>query len=623
MGKIRGFYQRYLGNRFLLRMMLIYSVIIIGIISVMALFILKNITAILKDQAVSHNMQVLETVDVYFYSQNESFKKIVNGIYSEPLGQDIQAVGLIERLFAQTSDFSGTVSASRILSEYMTDYGLPIDTDIIDILLINPEGEYLSSSRKTSAYSRSEYYRRISDYISQQEVGNINGKKTYLVPPGTVFPDMRSARIYMIYDYIRQPRNPSLSIGCIAAVYNPDAIKNVYNQFSPYLLGDILILTDQNSIIFDSSGRYDESLSEIAQLSGYSSGTYQVGDSIMNVVTNQEFGYRVVGLIPAADLSRNADRLNSFILVLTTFGIFLILICSYFNTKRLSERVKHINHTLMKMEKGDLAVRVEIPGSNDEIKQIANNLNHMSEKLSEYIQREYLAVLSRANAELKQRTAELYALQAQINPHFLYNTLEAIRMQALKSQDADAAEMIKILAKLFRSSAKGELAVTVHEELEYCRAYLSLLDIRYQGRLEVEYELDQRIQEFAIVKHLLQPLVENSVLHGVDMAHDENQIRIIGRLEGQTLVFIISDNGRGISLEQLNMIRERLAAPSREENGSIGIYNVQNRIKMIYGPEYGLEIEAHEGQGTMVTMTIKAFHREELLKHVQSFSGGR
>ena len=378
-----------------------------------------------------------------------------------------------------------------------------------------------------------------------------------------------------------------------------------------------MIMSRDGQVIFDSTERYDGSYSrELEQIEQLRTGTQRVGSQIVNMVSNPEFGFYVVSFISDQELSQFSNILNLLVGTACFLCVCLILLLGYISTRRLFKRILSINKTLADISRGDLSARAEVQGEDDEIKQIALNLNRMSGKLQEYIQREYQAGLDRANAELKQKTAEVYALQAQINPHFLYNTLETIRMSAVDLQDKETAEMIKILAKMFRQGFKGSSVVTIREELEYCKTYLSLLNIRYQGRMEVEYRVDPEILDCAVLRHLIQPIIENSVVHGFDWSRRENRISIEGHSENEALVIAISDNGCGMTAEQLAELRSSLKGSDRAVYEKIGLHNVQNRIRMIYKPPYGLDIESEKGVGTRVEVRILRLSREELHRNV-------
>jgi len=621
MKKLLRIYQEKCGSRFFLRLMSIYSIIIVIMSGIMAILIAKAVKESLTDQAIYHNMQVLESINARFNLQNRNFKKILSGLYSGNIkggAERITAVSAIEELFDPAVEkeltFLEKIDARHELNTYFVENSLPIDTDISDILVISPSEQILNVSRR--GYG-TDWYKRIAGKTLETAVDNINERRVRFLSAGELESSGDFPRLYVIYDYIRKSGDTSRYNGILAAVYDLDIIKNVYNQRSPYLLGDILILSEDGQIIFDSSEQYDDSLKDkLGEIERFHTGTQKVKNNIVNIVSNSEFGFYVVSFISDNDLAQYAGSLNMLIGCVCVFCVCLILFLGYVSTKRLFKRILSINNTLVEIEKGNMGARAVVSGANDEIKQIALNLNRMSEKLQEYIQREYQARLDRTNAELKQKTAELYALQAQINPHFLYNTLETIRMSAVNLQDKETADMIKNLARMFREGSKESSVVTIREELDYCRAYLSLLNIRYQGRLTVEYNIEPDIMDCAVLRHLIQPIVENSIVHGMEWSRRDNSILLEGHSEDQSLVISISDNGKGIPAARLAQLQESLKNSEKVTYEKIGLHNVQNRIRMIYKEPYGIEIQSKEGFGTKVDVRLLKLSREELQKNV-------
>lgn len=628
MKRLLRFYNEHFGNHFFLRLVAVHFLITLLSIGTMTSFIVQEANSLLTDQAIRHNMQSLETIDTYFGSQNRNLKQILSSFYLDSLshnGSLAEPGTLCRQLFAEgpLTESMEKMNLSRSLSGYLNEFCLPMDSNINDILIVAPEGEYLYSSRFRSIYSKVNYYDKIAGKLASTTSENINARRIRYLSPSELSDGENIPRLYVVYDYIRNSESTSEYSGYLAAMYNPDFIQNIYNQFSPYLLGDILVASDTGQLLFNSSGEYaSDALAEPVTLQSLKNGTQKIGNDYVNVIRNNEFDYYVIGRISQEDLKRSTGRLNGMILLVAAVCICAIFFLGYENTKKLSGKIYTINNTLTEIERGNLAARAEVSGSNDEIKQIAVNLNHMSEQLQEYIQKEYQVRIDRTKAELKQKTAELYALQTQIDPHFLYNTLESIRMNAVKSQDKETAEMIKILAKLFRISTKADLVTTLREEVEYCLAYLSLLNIRYQGRLSVECHIDPDIESAAILRHLLQPIVENTVVHGMDLSHEENFIRLEGRCCQEKIIISVFDNGRGIPKEKLLEIRKNLEHSDDVDFGKIGLCNVQNRVRLVYGKESGLAVESIEGLGTKITLTILKLTKEELRNHVQG-SGSR
>ena len=202
--------------------------------------------------------------------------------------------------------------------------------------------------------------------------------------------------------------------------------------------------------------------------------------------------------------------------------------------------------------------------------------------------------------EITLRKAELRALQAQINPHFLYNTLDAIGWLCEEERTQDAVEMVNALAKLFRISiSKGHEIIPVEKELEHARSYLKIEKFRYK-QFAYSFDVDEDCLNYYCNKITLQPIIENAIYHGLDRMVDEGEIRIGVHSRGDNLVFTVEDNGIGMTKEQC---REILEGSAGDKTG-IGIRNVNNRIKIYFGEQYGIQIDSELDEGTTVTIIM-------------------
>jgi two-component system sensor histidine kinase YesM len=203
----------------------------------------------------------------------------------------------------------------------------------------------------------------------------------------------------------------------------------------------------------------------------------------------------------------------------------------------------------------------------------------------------------------QKRKSELKALQAQINPHFLYNTLDSIIWMAEWGKNKEVVLMTSSLAKLLRQSISNQNElVRVEEEVEYTRSYLTIQKMRYKDKLEYEIQVDEEVLGKKIPKLVLQPLVENAIYHGIKYKETKGLVRIEGYRDGPHMVLKVSDDGIGMTEEQLSKIFEKREIDTRR-NG-VGVLNVHERIQLYHGKEYGLKFHSKEGQGTMVEVHI-------------------
>jgi two-component system sensor histidine kinase YesM len=251
-------------------------------------------------------------------------------------------------------------------------------------------------------------------------------------------------------------------------------------------------------------------------------------------------------------------------------------------------------------EEGNLHVRADCD-NRDEIAELCHSFNVMIEKIKNLL--EYTIEEQEHIKKL-----ELKALQAQINPHFLYNTLDAIVWMTEADRKKEVVEITKTLSRFFRIVlSKGEEWISVRDEIDHVKSYLSILKVRYRDILEYEVDCEEDILECPILKLTLQPIVENALYHGIKNTRDGGKVSIRGMKRGRKeLLFQVVDNGAGMEREELERIRTEININPLEVTGEsgFGLRNVNQRIKLYYGAPWGLDIESSPGEGTSVSVVI-------------------
>ncbi|QHW31360.1 HAMP domain-containing protein [Paenibacillus rhizovicinus] len=311
-------------------------------------------------------------------------------------------------------------------------------------------------------------------------------------------------------------------------------------------------------------------------------------------IQDTSFGWKIVGVAYTDDLIASKSSLRNSILLYALCGLAISLLISFWLSHRLSRPIRDLQSDMKLVERGNFDIQTEIRQMN-EIGQLGRNFNMMVGRIkmlmNEIIQ----------NQESK-RKSELQLLQAQINPHFLYNTLDSIVWMAEQKQHEEVVLMTSALAKLFRASiTKDQEIVPIRVELDHITNYLLIQKMRYESQLDYEIDFAEDILRNKTIKLLLQPFVENAIYHGIRNSPDKGLITIRGMHQGENIVFEVEDNGQGMPPEQL----QRLLLPEDGESGKgIGIRNVNERIKLYFGHEYGIQIRSELEVGTCVTITI-------------------
>ncbi|TDF91973.1 sensor histidine kinase [Paenibacillus piri] len=315
-----------------------------------------------------------------------------------------------------------------------------------------------------------------------------------------------------------------------------------------------------------------------------------------------------VVILPVSSLTKGMDYVNYLLILTGCATILLVFITARLLSARITKPISNIQRNMKRVEQGNLQVNLPVTHTL-EINDLSQSFNHMVGKLNILINQVY-------EGELRRREAELKALQANIHPHFLYNTLDSLYWMLIIRGQEEVAKVVVSLSHLFRYSIGGKgQTVPLRSELEHIRNYLQIQQIRFED-LEVECIWDETIGNVTILKLLLQPLVENAIYHGLEKKSGNRKLTIATKAIDQGLVLItIRDNGAGIRPEQLALIRSMMRMADHfqilEERLGMGIENVHRRIKLFYGEAYGMDISSEPGEGTEITIRIPLHGRME------------
>ena len=296
------------------------------------------------------------------------------------------------------------------------------------------------------------------------------------------------------------------------------------------------------------------------------------------------------------------EQIKSFmimIIIITVVLVILEIIISGYTLNNITRPIDELCSVTQKIAKGNFEIRAGVY-TNDELAILAESTNDMARNLQ-------IMVNHIKEDERKMRHAELRLLQEQINPHFLYNTLDTI-VWLIESGDPDVAvDMVMSLSEFFRLVlSKGKEYITIREEEQHIRSYLQIQQVRYHDILEYNIDIDEEIYEYKILKLTLQPLIENSLYHGIKYKRAMGSINVTGKKQDEKIILKVADTGVGMDEETLNLLREKIKRPCKETDAGFGLANVNERIRMNFGQEYGMNIDSSEGAGTTVTVTIPA-----------------
>lgn len=382
-----------------------------------------------------------------------------------------------------------------------------------------------------------------------------------------------------------------------------------------------MVLDQDNQVIISNRGLRSGDLYENVfwdeETGGPVSGVmdYEGRRSIVQYREIESTGWKVVSVMPMAEL---VSDMKFFVMYGLAFGILtaiLLLAIGYRLIHNITSPVTSMVKFLSRTEEQSLHQRLEIPSTN-EVGIIASSINEMLDKV-ESMTRKIVENQTRLyEAKLAEQRAELLALQSQINPHFLYNTLNCLSNIGLAYNVTEVADISTAMSNIFRYSIKGEDMVRLKEELDCIHEYLLIMDIRFRGKFETVITVDESLLELRTLKMVLQPIVENAMYHGLEQKNGKGRLRLSGSLEENgRLRFVVEDDGKGMTGEQLSELRKGIVDYENiglycNDKRSIGLGNINKRIKLQFGPEYGLDVESEEDVGTRVTLILPVIKSE-------------
>lgn len=324
------------------------------------------------------------------------------------------------------------------------------------------------------------------------------------------------------------------------------------------------------------------------------------------IVTSKYSGWKLVGVVYMEDIASYEPYLKRFFVIVSILAVFVAVIFAIILSSNMLHPIKDILISMNKFKEGDLEATIDIKQDN-EISEIAKAFNSMTKRIK-------TLVIKNKEGEKAKRKFELKALQAQINPHFLYNTLDSIVWMSEVGNNKEVVEMTSSLAKLFRVSiSRGKEYITVEEELAHVKSYLTIQKIRYGNKLDYDINVDETLLQIKIIKIIIQPIVENAIYHGIKNIPGQGKININIVKEKDKMIISIEDDGIGMTRETIKGIFNRSGGESIHLGG-VGVRNVDERIKLNYGYEYGLKYESELNHGTIVKiiLPINGFEEESI-----------
>ena len=413
--------------------------------------------------------------------------------------------------------------------------------------------------------------------------------------------------IYVVRN-ITSSQDIAQSIGAIRVDIPENIFKAILDHAIYTKSTSALILNNDNEIVVSSSNNHYNQAELVKIMQNFSNNeTWKIikhADQELLVWAQPiaKSNWKLILLIPHKEISalsaksRQQITLISLIVALLTFPLALAV------SNSVTKRLQKLMNQMEKVEKGDFDNAKILPENNDEIGKLALSFNYMVDKIAVLMEERY-----RLGKEIK--NLELKALQAQINPHFLYNTLDLINWMSVRANVPEISRIIESLSRFYRLSlSKGEDLVTIKNELEHVKAYVEIQNMRFGDNIKLQINVPEEIHNYVMPKLILQPIVENSIIHGIlEKEQEKGTIKIYGKLQEKEINLFIEDNGVGMSEEKIIQI---LTTSSSNEPHGYGVKNINERLKLYYGADYGLTYKSRPGMGTIAIIRIPAIKKE-------------
>jgi two-component system sensor histidine kinase YesM len=517
-------------------------------------------------------------------------------------------------LFSQSETYE---DAKEILSTFSLYREMYKYDNVLNITMVNLYGRGISERRGVFLLDRNPLRNPHFNEL-------LNNPETILnIPPSDASPLDRldgfqypNQNVISIMATVKQ-RITREVIGFIVIDLEDSLVERFFNSFSIGKTGFFYIVDQQGNPIFTPTGM-EESIQGLQTtdlpnlLKSHHEGFVDRSRGKPKFIvfsTSTVTGWKIIGQVPLQEIVEDANEIRQLIILSVGLSILFTITLYFFITTRLTRPVQLLKNKMRQAASGYLEAKVK-PTGQDEIADLGNSFNIMLDQIKMLLDQSI-----RENEQIQK--AELRTLQAQINPHFLYNTLDSIVWMAEAGKNEQVIQLVQALSRFFRISLnKGRDWITLHEELEHVRNYLVIQQMRYRDILDYEIEVDPELYEFPILKMTLQPIVENALYHGLKNKRTKGLIRILGvSLNKHNMMLTIEDNGIGMSSEKLDQLRDQLNKQRLPEetgvevSGGFGLHNVHERLRLYYGSPYGVQIDSTDQIGTQVCIQIPTKRR--------------
>ncbi len=416
-------------------------------------------------------------------------------------------------------------------------------------------------------------------------------------------PDFRYRWVISLSRAVELTSNGGIRHGVLLVDMNFSGIEQLFKDISLGNSGYIYLTDSEGEIIYHPRQQLlysnlvrENNLEAFQYEDGSHVEKYQGEERVITVKSVGYTGWKIIGVTPMKDMTSDYYHIRLFAVFILSFIMFLMIFANLYLSSRIADPIKALENSVKKLEKGDMDVKIAIGGSY-EIQHLGKTIRSMVKQMRKLMDDIVVEQESK-------RKSELDALQSQINPHFLYNTLDMIVWMVENERYSEAISMVTALARLFRISlSKGRNIIPVRNELEHARNYLTIQMVRFKNKFQIDINAEPETLRLSTIKLIIQPLLENAIYHGMEYMDGDGEISVHAYVKDKDLYIDVTDNGIGIPEE---ICKTLLTDHSRirSKGSGIGLRNVHERIQLYYGSSYGLTILSEPDVGTTVRIHL-------------------
>ncbi|WP_194287346.1 sensor histidine kinase [Gracilibacillus oryzae] len=590
-------FKKFRDSKLMSKLMLTYILLTVIPISVLGYIAYSQYTKSIEDEVGKYIPQLLEQANNNIDNQINDFKNLPDAVYNSS-----QVIEILRKDAYQTK--STLLQDEFIVNSYLSrTYINNGNNDILGVFVLSKGRMFKSAKMNYKGFNKDSFPMIYGDDVDLQ------GRVEIILPSQTDITFENNVPFILFMRELRDYENQE-TLGAVFIAIQLSFLDEALKSLDKDHISSIWIADQNGKNVYhtnsDLIGESDENYSNYPNINGSFRTTQLAQNQLISRNELSATDWTLFHSVALQDLTKETDMVRNGTIIVFIIFVLLSTIISIFLAWNVSSPLNKLTRLMKRVEQGNFNVDLPI-NKNDEIGILANSFNSMIQKINQLIKKNY-------QIELRQKDAELYALQSQINPHFMYNTLETIGYAVDEEDKETVTKMVTLLGKMLRYSLNNkEKLVLISQELDHINDYLTIQKFRFEDR--VDFHFDEQIDTsiFYMPKFVMQPIIENSIKYGLEKLEPTLISISIKKTNNDELHIRIEDNGPGIEKEVLTKLNHSLGQnPMAKRSSNFGLINVHARIAMIYGSAYGIRVESEKEKGTVVIIKIPASTNREI-----------